>query len=221
MPGPTARGAPLVCLLAVCALFACEEVPRTYSTSSEGGRVIFQDSFDRPTLGDDWLTTGPGATLERGGLRLADLHNHPVWLRTELPDDVRVEFDAWAETDEGDIKVELAGDGHSYAKTASYTATGYVFILGGWDNSLHLIARRNEHGDDRVAIPAEPKIEPERRYHVVVTRRGGELRFEVDGQLIAEMVDDAPLLGPGQRQFAFNNWEAPTRFDNLVVYALD
>jgi hypothetical protein len=134
---------------------------------------------------------------------------------------VRIEFDAWAETEEGDIKVELAGDGQSYAKTASYTATGYVVIFGGWNNKLHVLARRDEHGADRVETAAEPPVESERRYRVAITRRGGELRFEVDGQLIAEMIDDAPLTGPGQRHFAFNNWEAPTRFDNLVIYALE
>jgi hypothetical protein len=200
---------------------ACEEVPRTYSTATDGARVLFQDDFDRGVIGNDWLTTGSGVTLDRGVLRLANLHNHPVWLRTPLPDDVRIEFDAWAETEEGDIKVELAGDGHSHAKTTSYMATGYVVIFGGWNNALHVIARRDEHGDDRVEAPAEPKVEPDRRYRVAITRRGGELRFEVDGQLIAEMVDDKPLTGPGQQHFAFNNWEAPTRFDNVVIYALE
>jgi hypothetical protein len=208
-------------LALACSLVACEEVPRTYSTASDGARVIFQDDFDRGVIGNDWLITGTGVTVERGALHLAGLQNHPVWLRTELPDDVRIEFDAWAETDEGDIKAEFAGDGYSFAKTASYTATGYVVILGGWDNSLNLIARQNEHGNDRVAVPAEPKIEPDRRYRVAITRRGNEIRLEVDGELIAEMVDASPLLGPGQRSFAFNNWEAPTRFDNLVIYALE
>jgi hypothetical protein len=207
-------------MLACTLLCACEEVPRTYSTATDGARVLFQDDFNRGVLGEHWLTTGGGVTLEQGALRLANLRNHPVWLRTELPDDVRIEFDAWAETEEGDIKVELAGDGHSFAQTTSYMATGYVMIFGGWNNALHVIARRDEHGDDRVAVPAEPKVEPDRRYRVAITRRGGELRLEVDGQLIAEMVDDAPLSGAGQRHFAFNNWEAPTRFDNLIVFGL-
>ena len=145
-------------LLPLLLATACEEVPRTYSTSSDGARVLFTDSFDRAELGPDWLTTGPGPTIDRGALHLADLHNHPVWLKRELPDAIRVEFDAWAETDEGDIKVELAGDGVSFAKTASYTATGYVFIFGGWDNSLNVIARLDEHGEDRVAVPTEPKV---------------------------------------------------------------
>lgn len=198
----------------------CEEVPRTYSTSTESAHVVFTDHFDRGSLGKDWLNTGSGATLERGALRMAGAHNHPVWLRRELPDDVRIEFDAWAETDEGDIKVELAGDGSSFAKTVSYTATGYVIVFGGWNNSLNVIARRDEHGDDRVAV-GEPQVVQDRRYHFTITRQGGELRWEVDGQLVAEMVDPQPLVGDGQNHFAFNNWEAATRFDNLVIYALE
>lgn len=209
----------LSCLLPC--LLACQEIPRTYSTASNGARVVFQDDFDRAVIGEDWLVTGTNVVLDRGALRVSDLHNHPVWLRSPLPADVRVEFDAWAETDEGDIKVELAGDGQSYSTSASYTATGYVFILGGWNNSLDVIARQDEHGDDRVAVPTEPKLEPDHRYHVAITRRGGELRVELDGRLVAEMVDDQPLRGPGHEHFAFNNWEAPTRFDNLVIYELD
>jgi hypothetical protein len=209
--------APFVFALAL----GCEEVPRTYSTTNEGARVLFTDDFNRPQLGEAWLTTGHGATLDGGSLHLADLHNHPVWLRMPLPQDVRIEFDAWAETDEGDIKVELAGDGHSKATSVSYVATGYVFVFGGWNNSLHVIARLDEHGDDRVARPAAPQVEADKKYRWVITRRGNELRWEVDGVLIGEFVDEQPLIGPGHQHFAFNNWEAPTRFDNMIVYALE
>jgi hypothetical protein len=211
--------APALIPLLLC--LACEEQPRTYSTASEGARVFFQDDFNRPLLGEAWLATSTGAVLDKGSLHLSGLHNHPIWLRQELPDDVRIEFDAWAETEEGDLKVELAGDGHSHATTASYVASGYVLIFGGWNNTLHAIARLDEHGDDRVARPAQPAVVPDHRYHFVITRRGNELRFEVDGELIAEYVDERPLSGPGHRHFAFNNWEAPTRFDNLVIYALE
>jgi hypothetical protein len=206
-------------LLLVGALLACEEVPRTYSTASDGARVIFTDDFDRAMIGNDWLTTGGGVTLERGALRLADVHNHPVWLRMPLPDDVRVEFDAWAETDEGDIKVELAGDGKSFARAVNYVASGYVLIFGGWNNSQNAIVRRNEHGRDKEVV-TEPKVEADRRYHFTITRIGPEIRWEVDGREILAYEDARPLQGSGQDHFAFSGWEAETRFDNLVIEAL-
>ena len=65
-------------------------------------------------------------------------------------DAVNVELDAWSNYDDaGDLKVEVWGDGRSYATSASYTATGYVFIFGGWHNQISAIARMNEHGQDR------------------------------------------------------------------------
>lgn len=223
MVSPVTRPALLLtAALLLAPLVGCKEVPRTYSTSSGDARVIFKDDFNRGVLGKDWHSTGAGVKMERGALHLDGLRNHPVWLTRELPDDLRVEFDAWAETDEGDIKIELAGDGQSHAdpKVPSYTATGYVLIFGGWNNRLNVIARQDEHGDDRVAVDA-PHVEPDRRYHFVVTRREGEIRWEIDGELVAEMYDDRPLVGEGHQYFAFNNWEAPTHFDNLVIYALE
>src|SRR5216683_2690597 len=49
----------------------------------------------------------------------------------------------------GGCKVEAWGDGKSNAETLSYTATSYVFILGGWHNMISVIARLDEHGNDR------------------------------------------------------------------------
>jgi hypothetical protein len=200
-------------------LAGCEEQSRTYSTRAEDGVVLFRDDFERAELGPDWNPTGPGATLENGVLKLADLHNHPLWLTRALPDDVRIDFDAWSTTEEGDIKVELCGDGKSAATSANYVATGYVVLFGGWNNTLNAIVRRNEHGRDRETI-TEPKVEPERKYHFTLTRSGGELRWELDGREILAYEDEAPLRGEGHDHFAFSGWEAQTHFDNLVIEAL-
>jgi len=203
----------------VCAGSACAEEPRKYSTPGAGATPIFSDNFDGDTLHESWKITGDGARVDAGSLLVEGLHNHPVWLTLELPDDVRIEFDAIAEGEEGDIKVELAGDGVSFAKTASYIASGYVVIFGGWNNTINAIARKNEHGRDR-RTSAEPKVEANRTYHFTLIRQGGALRWELDGQEVLVYEDNAPLVGVGQRHFAFNNWESRVRFDNLVVYAL-
>lgn len=204
------------------ALAACDgwftEVPRTYSSSGTA-TVLYADDFAAPELGPAWRTTGPGARIVDGMLEIEDLHNHPVWLTIPLPDDLRIEFDARATSDEGDIKVEFAGDGKSYARTASYKATGYVVIFGGWSNTLHAIVRRDEHGGDRRTV-TRPKVEAGRRYHFVITRRDGAIRWELDGAELLTLDDADPLVGPGQQHFAFSGWEARVQFDNLLIQAL-
>jgi hypothetical protein len=209
----------LAALALALAASACAEEPRTYSTPGAEATPIFRDDFDRADLGERWRTTGPGWALEGGELVVEGLHNHPVWLTLALPDDVRIEFDAIAESEEGDVKVELAGDGESFARSTNYVASGYVVIFGGWNNEINAIARRNEHGRDRKTT-AKPNVEPGRRYRFALIRQQGVLRWELDGRELLSFEDDAPLVGPGHEHFAFNDWEARVRFDNLVIYAL-
>lgn len=202
----------------------CREVPRTYSTHDDGGTEIFRDDFNRDELGEHWSSESPSSyAIERGTVALHGPRNHPLWLDMALPTDVRIEFDAWSTSDEGDIKVELAGDGRSYATTDNYTATGYVIVFGGWNNRLNVIARLDEHGRDRKKV-YEPKVEPDRRYHFAITRSvtqgRGELRWEIDGEEIATFEDPDPLMGEGHDHFAFSGWDAETHFDNLVIEAL-
>jgi hypothetical protein len=127
--------------------------------------------------------------------------NHPVWLRRPIPDDAVIEFDAWTDSPEGDIKVEAWGDGRSSYQGppgGAYEATGYVLVMGGWRNTLSAIARRNEHANDRV-VRAEPAVEAGRHYHWTIRRQGGTLSWSVDGKPFLTMTDPQPLRGPGQR----------------------
>lgn len=204
--------------LAALAACACEEQTRLYSTRAAQGRVILRESFDQG-LGERWRPTGDGARVRDGMLVVEGLENHPLWLDLPLPDDVRIEFDAWATTDEGDIKVELFGDGVSFATTPNYIASGYVVIFGGWNNSLSALVRKNEHGRQRVTT-SEMSVKPDERYHFVLTRTGTELHWEVNGQELLVYEDAQPLRGEGQDRFAFSGWQAQTHFDNLVIEAL-
>ena len=92
-------------------------------------------------------------------------------------------------------------------------------IFGGWNNSLNVLARMNEHGSDRVVGPRRP-VEPGREYHFVIERRGDHVTVTVDGQLLVEMRDPNPLEGRGHDHFAFNDWDADVRFDDLVIRPL-
>jgi len=210
------RAALPLSLLVACDLFT--EVPRSYSSAGDA-QLVFSDDFSAGALGPAWHATGPGAAVIDGALVVENLHNHPLWLTLPLPENLRVEFDAVAHSDEGDIKVELAGDGKSYARAASYKATGYVMIFGGWNNSSNALVRRDEHGPDKRSA-STPKVEAGRRYHVVLTRKDGLLTWELDGQELLRYDDPDPLVGPGQQHFAFGGWESRVSFDNLVIAAL-
>lgn len=177
---------------------------------------LFSDTFDRAELGPDYRATGPFYRIVNGELVVKGAHNHPAWLLRELPADAVIEFDARSQDPAGDIKVEAWGDGKSHATQASYTSTGYVFILGGWQNHITALCRMDEHGEDRKARQDMP-VQMGRTYHFVIARRGGHIDWFVDNQLVHTMDDPSPLGGPGHSSFAFNNWEAELHFDNLVV----
>lgn len=179
----------------------------------------FEDDFERERLGDVWHNTGGPYRIEEGRLHVQGARNRPLWLRRTLPDDVRIELDARSESPEGDIKVEVYGDGVSRAESTSYTATSYVVILGGWDNSMNVIARMDEHGSDRVVGPKK-RIEPGKTYRVRIDRVDDTVTVYLDGQRLMSMEDDDPLTGRGHDHFAFNNWESDLWFDNLKITPL-
>jgi hypothetical protein len=202
--------------------FAVAEDPRLTET--------FSDSFERAELGPDYAPTSAVWRIEAGRLCGRGARNHPIWLRRRLPVNVRVEFDASSGSPDGDIKVELFGDGRSRARSRSYIdATSYLFVYGGWKNSLHVLARLDEHGADRRELALAPdatearskRVEPNRGYHFKLERLDGEtLHWFVDGVPVFQFVDPDPLRGEGHEYFAFNDWETPVCFDNLVIYPL-
>src|SRR4051812_5917449 len=96
-----------------------------------------------------WKATGTTWRAQAGELVVDHAYNHPLWLTKAIPRDAVIDLDVWSNDEAGDIKLEVWGDGKSYATQASYTATSYVFIFGGWHNQLSAICRMNEHGADR------------------------------------------------------------------------
>jgi hypothetical protein len=178
------------------------------------------DSFDRAELGPDWLVTGPGnASIENGALTVQMGHNRPVWLRRPMPDDATIEFDTWTDDPKGDIKFEAWGDGSSAYSgdlRQQYTATGYVFIFGGWGNTETVIARQQEHSPGR-AQRGDLRVVPGHRYHMRIERQGAMIQWLIDGAPAFRMTDPQPLSGEGHRHFAFSGWETKVHFDNLRV----
>jgi hypothetical protein len=193
-------------------------------------RDLFHDEFDRPELGPDWNATSPAWRISQGKLCAQGARNHPVWLRRRLARNARIEFDAESASADGDLKAELWGDGRSAAEGVSYTdATSYLVILGGWRNRFHVLARRDEHAPDRLQVVVDAASTDLRArpvvaglaYHFKVERRDGKtVRWLVDDIELLSFSDPEPLAGPGHDALAFNDWEVPVCFDNLLVTPL-
>jgi hypothetical protein len=183
----------------------------------------YADDFNRASPGDAWNVTNPAAAkLEDGAVVVENIGNRPMWLKQPIPTNATLEFDAWSDSPEGDIKVEAWGDGRSfYAGDPSlqYTATGYVFIFGGWKNTQSVIARQHEHTPDR-AVRDGAAVTPGRHYHFKISRRGGSLTWEVDGQPFLSLQDASPLEGPRNQFFGFSGWQTRVHFDNFKVQPL-
>lgn len=168
--------------------------------------------------------------IKDGRLCAEGAKNRGVWLMKKLPQSARIEFDAIALSPDGDLKAELWGDGRSGAAGSTYSdATSYLAILGGWKNTKHVLARLDEHADDRLSIDVEPGSDDERArpvqsgqpYHFSVERKlGSALRWSVNGNVFFELDDPAPLSGPGHENLGFNDWVAPVCFDNVTVTPL-
>lgn len=208
--------------------------PNKEPAALTGTRVLdrpFHDDFERSALGPAYRPTSAAWKIQSGRVCARGARNHPLWLLEGLPTNARIEFDALSDSNEGDIKVEAWGDGRSAATTLSYTnSTSYLFILGGWRNTLHVLARLDEHGRDRSELeldansddPRLAPVEPGAPYHFLLERRDGRtVRFSVNDVELLNFADPAPLLGEGHRYFAFNDWETPVCFDNLDIFPYD
>ena len=188
------------------------------------------ERFEGSVLGSSWQSTSAAWRLENGRLCVNNARNHPVWLRRKISKNARISFIAQSDSPEGDLKVEVWGDGRSNATSISYTnATSYLFILGGWKNRLNVLARLDEHGPDRLerrlstSAPdvSDRPVVPGAPYRFDIERTDGRtVRWLVNGSEMAKLNDPSPLVGAGHDHLGFNNWEVHACFDDLTIVPL-
>lgn len=181
----------------------------------------FTEHFDAAELDPElWRPTAPVYKIRDGALFVEGAHNRPLWLQRRIPCDVRIDFTAWSDSSEGDIKVEVLGDGRSSARSeGNYTASGYVIVFGGWSNTVNTIARKDEH-NARLKEDGETVVEAGKRYQFSIRIKHGRISWYLDGRPFMEVEDPEPLCGPGNEYFGFSNWGTPVHFDDLSIVPL-
>jgi hypothetical protein len=180
------------------------------ATLLTGGELVFSDTFERETLGRDWETPSKAWKIVKGRVRVENAQNAGLWLKRTLPNNVRIEFDAVSESSQGDLKFEIFAERPAHQE-------GYIGILGGWKNSLTVLARLDEHGSDRLERTDRKAKKGKTHHFAIVRRQDATLHWLVDGKSVHRWRDPSPLMGS---HFGFNNWTAPVRFDNVKIFDL-
>lgn len=178
------------------------------------------DDFERKEIGPDYHNTGGPYRIENGKLRIKGAYNKPLWLNKPIPRNAEVSFEVRSDSPSGDIKVEIWGDGKTFAKhRGSYLASSYVFIFGGWGNSISALCRLDEHGKDRKERRGV-RVVKGKTYKWTIRRKGNNVSWLIDGKPFLAMDDTAPLEGKNHAYFGFNNWSSDLSFDNLSIKPL-
>ncbi|MGF1508480.1 MAG: hypothetical protein ACFB9M_03145 [Myxococcota bacterium] len=191
---------------------ACAASTACHQRDEPRTSIPYHDDFEREQLGEAWYPSGGQWRIEDGKLFSPGGNNAPLFLRAVLPDDVVVAFDVTVGR-KVDAKVELMTNGLAHQ-------SGYIFIMGGWDNTLSVVARLDEHGADRVE-KKPTQAAAHQTYRWRIEKQGGALRWFVDGELYMTFDDPNPLSGPGHDRFAFSNWQSDLEFDNLSIWPLE
>ncbi|HEX4802624.1 MAG TPA: hypothetical protein VFV14_03875, partial [Myxococcaceae bacterium] len=99
----------------------------------------YEDDFSSAaTIPAHYFSTGGYWRTHSGELFSPGVKNNPLWLKAKLPQNVVIDFDARSSSPEGDIRIEVFGNGVDHL-------SGYELIQGGWNNTVSAIVRLDEN----------------------------------------------------------------------------
>ena len=184
-------------------------------------------------LGPDWIVAQPGIWHIESGRLCGEHAQQPRRLaqaRASRQRAHRVRRDRRVARRRPQGRV-LGRRRDSSATALSYTnATSYLTIFGGWHNKFHVLARLNEHGDDRkeITVDQTPTTRARSRStagaELPLQGRAGRRQDRRSGGSTATRCfrgpTPTPLAGAGHDHFGFNDWDVKVCFDNVKVVPL-
>ena len=186
-------------------------------TSEKKAVLVFEDSFERAEIGDNYEIQGGDWRIENGKLKSRTAKNRNLVLKSvDLPQNGIVELTMKSHSDAVDVKFNLWGDGKIHDH-----GDGYTFILGGWNNRISVISKLDEHEKKR-SEKRNANLEKEILYKIKVERLSSKIRWFVNRELFLEYNDETPLkVSDGFSKLSFANWKSDVEFDELKIYALE
>jgi hypothetical protein len=178
--------------------------------------------FDVRSEGNDgdvkWEMFGDGRTHSTGYVFIfGGWHNRETRI---------AKLDEHALTQE-EMRAQLASQARPYARRLEGLDALLDTVQGPWNRwqARRDLEKMDAHAfyqrDTPVVVKrTDLRVEKGRTYHMVVTRQGTIIRWEMDGRPVLELVDPAPLSGSGHDRFGFSSWANDTWFDNLKLSAL-
>lgn len=196
----------LVFLFSLFFVFACSYEKKAL--------LIFEDSFERAGIGENYEIQGGDWHISDGKLRCKTAKNRNLVLKSvDLPQNAVIELTMKSYSDAVDVKFNLWGDGKIHDH-----GDGYTFILGGWNNRISVISKLHEHEKKR--SEKKEKLEKETLYKIKVERLSNKIKLFVNGELFLEYNDETPLkVSDGFSKLSFANWKSDVEFDDLKIYA--
>ena len=143
-------------------------------------RLIAFDDFKRPNVGPKWRIMRGKWNIKNGSLRTGGGELAYV---DKLKAPMRIEFDG-----RSPVPCDLSPFWGSAARGFN---AGYFIGFGSNDNARNKILKRGQE----VAFGTEPMITPRRWHHVIAQVLTDRVQLIVDGKLILEYVDPAPVKG--------------------------
>lgn len=201
------------------ALHGCSTPPRGdlgYSRNSPLNTITWTEirrfSFDDPSvLAAAKITNGKWA-VANGKLEATEGEERSILLMPSALDPLRIEFDATCQPNPdgrvGDISV-LA----HILPDKRYWSDGYLFTTASFYNECSSFYRV----DSRFAHTEFSPVVPGQTHHLIMEMAAGHIRYWLDGRVVLEGRDPAPLPRDSSRWFGFRTYNTRLQLDNVVV----
>lgn len=181
-------------------------------------KVVFRDDFERQGLGKNWTVhAGKDWAVEGGRLHCksaGESANSILCTATTFNGTFRIRYQAQASAEQKK-PVDLSLMTHLPATGGFSPNSGYIFQVGGWNNSFVGLADTHHHMG--FAVNKEMHIVPGKVHEVEIAVVGKHIVMTFDGEIAVAGIIDPPLASKDRSRGGFYVWTGPSWFDNLVV----